>query len=638
MNWHLETEYVALVLLGILAFYSRERTKALLPRTRLYRLGLYVSALATALNIVASSLLQSGISVPYGVNMAVNTAYFLFIVLACSLMAIYLLLLLFEHAPSRKPLRVTGLIVAALYIAYALLIALNVRQGWVFRIGADGGYTQGPLIYTGYGVLILNTLLVLVCYLRHRAFAPLHVVRVIQTLPFFALLVFALQLTCPSMPLGGMLTAVVNLVLFINFQNQKLTQDALTRLSNRAAFFTDLGAALRRDESVHVVLLSLKHFELVNRKFTHRCGDEFLYLVARWLEGVSPGSRAYRYGNVEFALIRPYVDLEETSAFMHALQRRFTQDWQLQLIHCVLTASFADILCLRTAEDENKIAEYLEYALELSKYAGEANWARFDDSTRRLMERRVHVLASLQTAVQSEQGRFGVYYQPIYTCKSGSYNTLEALLRLRDRDGTPIAPDEFIPLAEETGLIGELTWILLEKVCVFLQRNASLPIDSVSVNLSAQQFLDPRLLTRLDDILQSHGVAAARIKIEITERVISDNLESTRSAMRQLIARGISFYLDDFGMGYSNFSSALALPFECIKIDRSLVAPIADDEKSLLLVRSIVEAFHSMGAFLVAEGVETASQLSIIQKLGIDRVQGYYYARPMDEDAVVRFL
>lgn len=637
MSWHLETEYAALVLLFILGFYSRERFRAPVPRTHLYHAELYVSALATALNISSITLLAHGGLIPYALSLAVNTAYFFFIVMACSLMAAYLLLLLFEYRERRTALSGALGAVAALYALYVAALVANLFTGCIFRIDEGGGYVRGPLVNLGYGVLILDTLLVGVVYLRNRSSAMPHVARVIKTLPFFVLLVFFLQVKSPSMPLGGLLTAVVNLILFINFQNQKLSQDALTQLGNRAAFFAELAALLRRGESAHVVLLSLKHFEQVNRAFSHRCGDAFLCLVARYLDGVSQQGRAYRYGNVEFALIREDAGGEEACRFMQSLRRRFSQDWRIDRIRCLLPACFADIRGLREGEDENRVSEYLEYALELAKYAPDADWVSFDEATRRSMARRAHVLSSLQSAVQDERDRFGVCYQPIRECKTGDFGTLEALLRLRDGDGTPIPPDEFIPLAEETGLIGELTWILLDEVCTFLSGHAALPVKSVSINLSAQQFLDAELIDRLDGVLRAKDVPASKLKIEVTERVIAENLQTACAAMRRLTGLGLAFYLDDFGTGYSNFSSALALPFECIKLDRSLVSPLGESEKSRLLVRSVVEAFHAMGMSLVAEGVETQEQAQVLRDLGVDRIQGYLYARPMFAEELLRF-
>ena len=226
----------------------------------------------------------------------------------------------------------------------------------------------------------------------------------------------------------------------------------------------------------------------------------------------------------------------------------------------------------------------------------------------------------------------------MYRCGTGAFSSAEALLRLEDFQGRAVPPSVFIPLAEETGLIDELSWIVLEEVCRLLGGGQAAGLETVSINLSMQQFMDPDLTGRVTGCLARHGVSPERLKIEITERVLLQDLERMRKVMGELSAKGVRFYLDDFGTGYSNLSSVLDLPFECIKLDQSLLVAFPEDRRADMLVHTLLELFHKMGQRVVVEGVETAAQAEGLRRYDADWLQGYYYARPLPEERLLSFL
>lgn len=186
-------------------------------------------------------------------------------------------------------------------------------------------------------------------------------------------------------------------------------------------------------------------------------------------------------------------------------------------------------------------------------------------------------------------------------------------------------------MAEETGLIDDLSWIVLEEVCTLLGQMRD-KIDSISINLSMQQFEDRSLCARIHECLNRCGLNPDQLKIEVTERVLLQDMDYMKRMMEEMTGEGFGFYLDDFGTGYSNISCALSLPFEYIKLDRSLLVRLPGDSKVQVFVRSMVETFHAMGQKIVAEGVEEEEQIELLRQFGVDCVQGYYYGKPMPED------
>ena len=204
----------------------------------------------------------------------------------------------------------------------------------------------------------------------------------------------------------------------------------------------------------------------------------------------------------------------------------------------------------------------------------------------------------------------------------------------------PLYPNEFIPIAEETGLIIEITYQILEKACEFINHlsKENIHIKSVHVNFSAYQFNESNLSNKVIEIIESHHIPLSKIKIEFTESTIAKNVEVVTHFANYVAQKGIRMGLDDFGTGYSNIATVIGIPFGTIKLDRSLILAAMDNEKSAGLVKNITRSFQDLGCSVVAEGVETKEQNQFVKDCQIDFVQGFYYAKPMPEKDVIEFL
>ena len=215
--------------------------------------------------------------------------------------------------------------------------------------------------------------------------------------------------------------------------------------------------------------------------------------------------------------------------------------------------------------------------------------------------------------------------------------TAESLLRMFDENGSFISPGEFIPLAEENGLLDDISWIVLKKVCQFIGDHPQLPLKSISINMSMQQLSDKSFFNRIYDSQALYRVSLEQLKIEITERTVSEDLKGAQSIINQLHNKGVGFYMDDFGVGYSNFAGMMQMPFESIKLDMSLIKGI-HSSGGYDMVWHLVQMMHNAGFLVVAEGVENEDEVMKVKELGIDRIQGYYYAKPMNGDTLTEFL
>ena len=383
-------------------------------------------------------------------------------------------------------------------------------------------------------------------------------------------------------------------------------------------------------------MINLDHFESVNRKYGTRQGDAFLYTVARYLESFSSHYRAYRSSSTRFVLMGEYVNRKEAEACARSIQARFVDPWATKDAEHVLEASFAHMVTPRRERDESRVAEQMAHTIAYAQEKGGGRLVFFDERLRGMYERRKYVLEQVRRGLEEES--FEVYYQPVFSVKEGRFTTAESLLRLFDENGVLISPGEFIPLAEKNGLIDEISWLVLKKVCQFIGEHPALPLDSVSINMSIQQLTDRNFARRVHSCQAQYGVPSGKLRFEITERTVAEKPAQVNAVMAQLAAEGIRFYLDDFGVGYSNLASMINLPFETVKLDASLIRNIDDNAKMHDTVRLLVQMMHNAGFSVVAEGVERSAQVDCVKALGVDRVQGYYYARPMPEKEMETFL
>ena len=631
----MSVEFFCLIVVLVLILNYYDRRWAASGQSRLYTLCLWLSAATIALNMACVFTIEHFSLFPLWVNLLLNSCYFAMVAALATLTAYYLLRLILEHVYDNRCRRVLSAVMAAIYALYMALLLLNLRLGILFYFDRDGIYRRGPLINVGYLLLGAELGLLVLCALQYRRSISQPMRRVMQILPPTVVLLMVYQLIYPDVLFNGSIIVAADLILLLNFQSRRVEMDSLTCVGNRSSFYRDLSLRLGGRQQFQVIVVDIRQFGMVNQRYGQANGDALLYEAARYLSGLHPRGRAFRVGNVEFALLAPYGGVVSAGKLLEEVRGRFGRGWELGALRISLEARFAELVYTDQDWTATDILEFLKYSVSLSDQR-EDHLVRFDEAVYRQMERRREVLLLMRRAV--EEGRFQVWYQPVYHCADGAFSSAEALLRLRDDRGELVPPSLFIPLAEETGLIDQLSWIVLEEVCRLLSSGQVPQFRSVSINLSAQQFLSGETVERITGCLRRYRLDPGRLKLEITERVLSEDMVRTRAMMERLTAMGVRFYLDDFGTGYSNLAGVLELPFDCVKLDHSLIAGYPDDERTSAVVDTMLELFHAMGCRVVAEGVETDRQARAITAKGADWIQGYHYARPMPPEALPDFF
>jgi diguanylate cyclase (GGDEF)-like protein/PAS domain S-box-containing protein len=420
--------------------------------------------------------------------------------------------------------------------------------------------------------------------------------------------------------------------------------DSLTGLANRALFADRLEHALARThrfgQSIAVLFIDLDDFKTVNDSLGHGEGDHLLIAVAERLVGaVRAGDTIARMGGDEFAvLIEDPVEAEAPLAvaqrLLAALEAPFERDAKELFVH----ASVGVATSTSRSQTADELLRDADVSMYMAKSNGKNRVELFVPSMHEAALARFALKADLERAV--ERGEFALVYQPIMHLATGEVAGVEALLRWHHPRRGLVGPTEFIPVAEETGLIIRLGRWVLEQACSQARawdEETSTPL-SMSVNVSARQVQAPGFVDEVAQVLATTGLAPARLTLELTESVLMQDVEQTASTLDALKGLGVRLAIDDFGTGYSSLTYLDRFPIDELKIDRSFVATMTTGPDQSALVRSILRLGETLHLDTVAEGIEQADQLAELKTLGAGLGQGYYFAEPLTPDALSAFL
>jgi diguanylate cyclase (GGDEF)-like protein len=420
--------------------------------------------------------------------------------------------------------------------------------------------------------------------------------------------------------------------------------DALTRLPNRALALDRLEQLIKeakRDETmVAVLFLDLDDFKRVNDCLGHNVGDEILVETAqRLFRSVRACDTVARLGGDEFLVILGgLASAADVQAVAEKLLRQFNTPFLHEHRELVLTASIGISLYPDNGKSAAELLRTADTAMYHSKQQGRRVFHFFTNEMNREIVRHLEVEEKLRGALERDE--LYLEYQPLIDLRSGDVAGAEALLRWHNAELGQVFPDEFIPIAEQSGLIVPIGRYVLERALTTLawwHRKFGADLK-ISVNLSPRQFRDPELLSFIRQTLKATNVASDRLELEITEGVLISKYVKVDDIIDTLKAMGVSIAMDDFGTGYSSLSYLRNHPFDTLKIDRSFVAGISQDRKNRELVNAIITTAHSLGLKVVAEGVESEAELGYLRARGCDLAQGYHFSRPLSAAGIESWI
>jgi diguanylate cyclase (GGDEF)-like protein len=421
-----------------------------------------------------------------------------------------------------------------------------------------------------------------------------------------------------------------------------LTHDDLTGLPNRTAFNDALNLAVARarpDAPCAVLQLDLDHFQNVNDTLGHEQGDLLLVAVAQRLRASLPQAAFMaRFSGDEFVILLENASAERANEVGQALLRAMAREFDLGNDRLEIGASIGIVTYPEDGESASILMRYADLALHRAKSSGRNCLMVFSRDLSEALQRRVLLETRLKHALA--RGELALHYQPKLEIRSGRLVGWEALLRWQSPELGAVSPEEFIPVAEQSGLILPIGDWVLREACRQMRawQDMGLVAGSMAVNLSTRQFRQKDLAEEIRIALRDSGLAPGDLELEITESSIMDSLTSAASVLAELERLGIRIAVDDFGTGYSSLSYLKSFSIHCLKIDRSFIHDIPGDDNDAAIVRAIITLAGSLGLTVVAEGVETEAQLAYLRANHCDQVQGYLFSRPLPPDECVSLM
>ena len=422
--------------------------------------------------------------------------------------------------------------------------------------------------------------------------------------------------------------------------------DSLTGLPNRALFVDHLKLAVnhcrrRKGYLFAVLFIDVDRFKVINDSLGHMVGDELLIAIARRLEiCLREGDTIARLGGDEFTILLDGIkDYGDAQRVAERVQEVLEQPFGLAGRELFVTASVGIKYSGDGDEQPEDLLRDADTAMYCAKALGKAQYQVFDAKMHMRALTLLEIESDLRRAIEREE--FEVNYQPIVSLKSGRICGFEALVRWRHPERGLISPSDFIPFAEETGLVIQIDRWVLKQACMQMRRwQEALPVTrgmKISVNLSCKQFMQPTIVEQVLETLQETGLDPGSLKLEITESVMMERGDYAMAVLEQLSKAGIDLSLDDFGTGYSSLSYIHRFPVTALKIDQSFIKRIGGEQNSEI-VRAVVALARNLGLEVVAEGIETLMQLDQLKALGCEQGQGYYFSEPVGKESATELI
>lgn len=441
---------------------------------------------------------------------------------------------------------------------------------------------------------------------------------------------------------AGSHTDITDLKIYEEQLNRLAYEDYLTNLPNRTAFYQSVQRHLNNwpERNAALMFIDIDNFKYINDTLGHVSGDRLISSIGKRLLDLLDSSKSiYRIGGDEFIVfVHQYKDNEEIEACAEAIMQSFEIPFKISDSVMNITVSLGIALYPLHGNDVDTLLKCADMAMYKAKSTNHGRYAFYNQDMDMQVQERMALENELHKAL--ERNEFSLSYQPQMDVTTGQVNSIEALLRWNNAKLGSVSPMKFIGIAEETNLINPIgDWVLL-KACEFLKKlhMQGYPEISVSVNVSIIQLMQQDYTEKVMKILSQTGIEPGYVELEITESILIESYDEVKNKLEELNAKGIKIALDDFGTGYSSLSYLTRIPINTLKIDKIFIDTITCDIDERALISMIIMIGYGLGMTIVAEGVETESQLSYLEKHKCHKIQGYYFSKPLPQEELLQLL
>lgn len=623
-------QITSLVLVTMIAIHYFSHKRLNNAENRNFVCFLAFSGVYVLLDMLSAVIAGGGSSEGCRMSALVLTLYYFCDVILTYRLFCYIRIITGRQKEKYKWLK-TGWVV--LPAAMLLAVTANLRTGWLFYFDQEGRFIRGSFHFLLYGYVFFFMLVIVAFMLLYGKTAEKEIRRTIWRFWFIEAACLFLQIAAERILLTGFGLSVGLWLIYLTMNNPGEYTDSMTGLFDKQYFDKWIGEKLYRKESFHLLAVDARNMKQINRIYGTRVGDQLLIRAAKGFREITDSVQIFRItGNCFLAVLDSLTDYEKArDGIEEFLKKPFFIENEKVSFH----AAICGIMNAEKLEKEDSILSYIEYMISLIQNRQDTVLIQSDSKILEGFRYEQEVEHFLQKAVKEDL--FEVYYQPVYSIKNQDFITLEALSRLKHPALGMIPPDVFIGIAEKQGMISAVGCLQLHKVCRFIKEHEYImkKIRNVKFNLSPSELMKPGYSHVLIGIIQGYGLDPGYFQFEITENVATEYSESFCTAIDDFAEVGIHMCLDDFGSGYANLNAVLRIPFSAVKMDRSLLSGVSSDPQTATFYRSIVMILQHMGYKVIAEGAETEKEVKLLEKWGVDMIQGYYFSRPLCEEKLL---
>jgi EAL domain-containing protein (putative c-di-GMP-specific phosphodiesterase class I) len=489
-------------------------------------------------------------------------------------------------------------------------------------------YTYGPSVQATYLFAVLCIVLTFYKLVRYGKMMNKKRARAVWLWMLIWIGACLIQGLNNELLLVGFAISISMMILFFELENPEANMDRETGLFNTHALMEYLKQKQRDRESVCVLSVVIEENPHLERAMPE---------LVRFL-GAIPGAKVFKRFDREFLL--SFEKREQLEFALKKMQDRFQSGWAADGVNRSVKLYPLYIVLWDSMRAENAEEMLRIFAICKAENENIENHSVIYVTEEMFERNREHDRIAREIQAAMDENRVEVFYQPIYSVKEKCFVSAEALVRIRNRDGSLMPPGQFIPVAEATGSIKRLGEIVFDKTCAFIKKNdlGRYGMHYIEINLSVEQCESTDLADRYIAIMEEHEIDPSWINLEITETGSIRTRKNLLHNMERLIECGVRFSLDDFGSGESNLNYIVDMPVEIVKFDRDMTLAYFENEKAQFVMRAAGNMIHDMGLKIVSEGVETKEQLHAVQQFGVDYVQGFYFSRPLPQDEFVEFV
>jgi len=631
-NLNLSYDYAAaFFLLMLMVWYITEK-KVPLKSYRLFFYVILTAFFATMLEIMTFEMSRFPDRFSYDIIYTVMSWQMFFIHTFITCLAYCMLNM--AHVDVRKNKKILKLFMVS-WVMLIVICLFNPQLQWAAKLG-EKGYTEIGVGYLLYFIDVLMLLIMAWLLIRKKNDFKF------LTTPLIAFLIISATVAGIAQVLNyafmlNLAITVFLLVMYLFQQSPDAVTDKLTEQFSRLFLGEYLKDCFIDEKIFSVIVVDLDDFKYINQNYGVDVGDVLLYQVGKFLEGMKPSGLVFHFNADQFCVI---VDRRKHSANAMAedIKERFLTPWSLENQEVMMSATICIVDCPEDANSADSLIEVIDYAMESAKNINKGKIIHAHEIDLEKIQMAKSVEKVVKNAIAKD--KIMVYYQPIYSVEKKGYNSAEALARLYDEQLGWISPDLFITIAERSGLIIELGELILHKVCSFIKNNelAKTSIEYIEINVSPLQLMQKGFADKMLDIMKQYEVSPSQINVEITETAMLTSLAIVDENLSKLVKNNIAISLDDYGSGYANINYINRMPFELIKIDRTIVQDSFKEKKAGITLEHTVAMLNALELDIVAEGVETEEMRDLLVDFGCQYLQGWYYSKAVSETEFMQLI